>query len=307
MEAEWLKECMVCNVALCTEFKRLIEEEKLSPRKAAKVMVKQQEEQLGVAVYSAEALRQRYLYHTNKVNRNREVVENQLEQDGDKVVENQPDEDEEEELVENQPEQPRNVSLWERKEELGGEYANSGPEWREGEELPPEYQELDRIRKALGFKTLFTFVGKLRGTVWTTQVYMRCIYGKGKVQDEEFREWFEHNKAQRGEDGSCWLCLYRKPNSKKTGLCKRCVGVTERDKENFAIQDRGVDEEATKVWTDIYNDSHSLIERIAKALADESPPKIPPELAENTKNAFKEIGEHRYGDVQKVALQDCLE
>jgi hypothetical protein len=205
---------------------------------------------------------------------------------------------------ENQPEQSRTPSLRERKEELGGKYGFRGAMLKEGEELPPEYQELDRIRKALGFKRLPRFYDEiLAGTVTITEMFMRFIHGKGKVLDEEFREWFERNKKERSDDGKyCWFCLDEKPLNEKIALCERCIKRTERDKEKCAIQDRGVTEEDTKVWTDIHNDSLSLLERIVKALA-EGPPGIAIDLAKNIQQTFKEIGEHAHGDLQEVVDQ----
>jgi hypothetical protein len=56
---EWLKGCEVCNAALCTRFKELIEKG-MSQRQAALLLEKEQKGVLGEAVYSSEALRRRF-------------------------------------------------------------------------------------------------------------------------------------------------------------------------------------------------------------------------------------------------------
>jgi hypothetical protein len=62
---EWLKGCEVCNTGLCNRFNELIQSG-LSQRQAAERMEKEQQEQIGNVVYSADALRQRYQFHTGK-------------------------------------------------------------------------------------------------------------------------------------------------------------------------------------------------------------------------------------------------
>jgi hypothetical protein len=65
--AEWLKGCEVCNAGLCARFDELIGQG-MSQRQAAKELEKDQEEELGEVVYSAQALRRR-LQH-NRVAQN---------------------------------------------------------------------------------------------------------------------------------------------------------------------------------------------------------------------------------------------
>ena len=59
MGAEWLKGCEICNAGLCARFDELIDQG-MSQRRAAKELEKDQREQLGEVVYSAEALRNRF-------------------------------------------------------------------------------------------------------------------------------------------------------------------------------------------------------------------------------------------------------
>jgi N6-adenosine-specific RNA methylase IME4 len=56
---EWLKGCEVCNAGLCARFDELIESG-LSQRVAAKKMEEEQINSLGIIVYPANTLRQRY-------------------------------------------------------------------------------------------------------------------------------------------------------------------------------------------------------------------------------------------------------
>ena len=64
-ESSWLKGCEVCNAGLCKRMDELIESG-LSQRKAAQSLEDEQKETLGAVVYSAGALRGRYLLHTGK-------------------------------------------------------------------------------------------------------------------------------------------------------------------------------------------------------------------------------------------------
>ena len=59
MGAEWLKGCEICNAGLCARIDELIDQG-MSRRRAAKELEKDQREQLGEVVYSAEALRNRF-------------------------------------------------------------------------------------------------------------------------------------------------------------------------------------------------------------------------------------------------------
>jgi hypothetical protein len=58
---KWLKDCLICNAGLCTRVKELLSEGK-TERQASREM----EQEQGESVYSAEAILQRYRYHTSK-------------------------------------------------------------------------------------------------------------------------------------------------------------------------------------------------------------------------------------------------
>lgn len=73
-KGQWLKECEVCNVGLVNEMERLMANG-CSQRAAAKELVQQQEERLGTVIYPENAIRQRYMYHTNKKKEKDKVVQ----------------------------------------------------------------------------------------------------------------------------------------------------------------------------------------------------------------------------------------
>lgn len=84
-KGQWLKECEVCNAGLVTEMERLMGNG-ISQRAAAKELVQQQEERLGTVIYPESAIRQRYMYHTNKVGRKDKVVEFQPPPEHDEIL-----------------------------------------------------------------------------------------------------------------------------------------------------------------------------------------------------------------------------
>jgi len=63
---EWLKGCEICNAGLCERFDELIESGK-SQRSASRILVREQKESLGEVIYTADALRRRFLHNKPKV------------------------------------------------------------------------------------------------------------------------------------------------------------------------------------------------------------------------------------------------
>jgi hypothetical protein len=63
--AKWLKGCEVCDAGLTEEMNEQIDKG-LTQRAASKELVKQQEKELGMVLYTENAIRQRYRYHTGK-------------------------------------------------------------------------------------------------------------------------------------------------------------------------------------------------------------------------------------------------
>lgn len=63
---EWLKGCEICNAGLCTRFDELVESG-MSQRKASVFLEKEQKEKIGDVVYSADALRRRFLHSKPRV------------------------------------------------------------------------------------------------------------------------------------------------------------------------------------------------------------------------------------------------
>jgi len=61
----WIKGCEICNAGLLEEMDRLIEKG-TSAAKASEILASQQEDKIGIELYSAENIRDRYRYHRGK-------------------------------------------------------------------------------------------------------------------------------------------------------------------------------------------------------------------------------------------------
>lgn len=67
--ASWLKDCEICNQGLCAYMDKRIKDDGLTVRSAASVAAEVVEKQLGYPLYTANAIRQRYLENTNQKKR----------------------------------------------------------------------------------------------------------------------------------------------------------------------------------------------------------------------------------------------
>lgn len=60
---KWLKGCDLCNVAICDEMQRRIDEKKLSERKAAEEIATESNDFIGEIIYTTDAVLNRFRYY----------------------------------------------------------------------------------------------------------------------------------------------------------------------------------------------------------------------------------------------------
>ena len=61
----WLQGCEICNIGLVNEINKMVDSG-LSVRKASRLLAESAKEQIGVEIFTSEAIRSRYLLHTNQ-------------------------------------------------------------------------------------------------------------------------------------------------------------------------------------------------------------------------------------------------
>jgi len=188
------------------------------------------------------------------------------------------------------------------------EYEHTGPILNGNGELPPEYQELDKVGDALNLELPSMELHGDRRRLWginrTVAWFMRFAYARNNIP-EEIKEWFGRNRRERGEDRKCWLCTNRKAQT-KLGLCAKCREVIKDDRRKIEIQKRTICDEQTRVWNELKKDFDELIEKVDAVLESDSPPRIESVLAGEIIHYGKTIYHGLLGNLQDVAYQDCF-